>query len=121
MRSLLRLIRLWRQVRLLTREASWDENDAAELRRFLASDTGRKLGLILRNLVTRGALSAVQARPHLLSWQCGRATGFQECAGTLDQLASWPSVAQPNPQDDRPTDDLTWLNGEPAIDTGRTG
>lgn len=96
----------------------WEPEDARNLRVFLASDTGVKLGVSLRHLIVSGAIAAIHADGDRLAWKAGHAAGFKTATETLDQLASWTDE-KPATKDDRPDDNLTWLHGR-ENDNGRT-
>lgn len=103
----------------------WSEKDAQNLQSFLGTETGKRFVGTLRALTVRAALVAVSRREggNSLEWECGHASGIQDVASRIDALATVPDLVA-KPDDDRPTDDLTWTHGNSDTDTGndrRTG
>jgi hypothetical protein len=93
-----------------TRLPEWTEADAGELRRFMAGDTGQKLGVMLRHLIVSQALGAVSDRSQEVSWRCGHASGVRFAAETIDSMGRWEGE-KGTPEDGRPSDNLNWLHG----------
>lgn len=111
LRDLWRALCLWRDARMVTSRVGWTDDDATRLREFLKSDTGRRVGLMMRDLITRTALSAMDSRGEKLPWEAGRTCGLRDLAAILDALQSETKKPQVDPKDDRPTLDLHWLHG----------
>lgn len=118
------LDRIRRAIRLARRVPSmpvtvpkWEPSDARNLRVFLASESGVKLGVYLRHLIVSDAMAAIHADGDRLAWRAGHAAGIKTTTETLDQLASWTDE-KTAAKDDRPDDNLTWLHGN-EHDTGR--
>lgn len=93
----------------------WTGGDAGDLRSFLASPAGLKLGVLLRDRLTRAAANAVNtpADSTRLAWQCGHAAGMHTAVATLDLYASPPEEVSPATSDNRPSDALDWLHPQP--------
>lgn len=100
--------------------AGWDDGDSENLSRFLGSETGRKLGFMMRDLICRGAIAAMDTRGGELPWQAGRVAGMRDLASFVDSLQASPRPAVNAKEDTRPSDDLDWLHGN-QDDTSRTG
>jgi hypothetical protein len=96
---------------MVTKAAGWTEDDATRLREFLRSDTGRRVGLMMRDLITRSAISAMDSRGEKLPQEAGRVVGLRDFAAWLDALASETRRAPVDPTDDRPNANLHWLHG----------
>lgn len=95
----------------------WTDKDAANLRAFFDTETGRRIQGTLRSLTVQSALVATSRREggDSLEWDCGHASGIRDAAGKLDAMASVPERVEERP-DDRPTDDLNWTHGRPESD-----
>lgn len=117
--DILRALSLFRDVRMVMRRTGWTEDDATRLREFLRTDTGLRVGLMMRDLITRSAMSAMDSRGEKLPWEAGRVCGLRDAAATLDALASESKAPKQDPNDDRPTLDLHWLHGNDS-DNDRT-
>lgn len=115
----LRAFRAWRTARMVTKAAGWTDDDAARLREFLKSDTGRRVGLMMRDLITRSAISAMDSRGEKLPQDAGRVAGLRDAAAWLDALASETKQARVDPSDDRPDLNLHWLHGHDDHNDGR--
>ena len=100
--------------------AQWDESDATRLREFLRTDTGTKVGLMMRDLITRGAISAMDSVGEKLPKEAGRVAGLRDLAAFLDALQREAPKPQVDPTDDRPDVNLHWLHGNER-DNDRTG
>ena len=101
-----------RPVVLVTEEVpDWTQVDAGHLKSFMRSGTGLKLGVMLRQLTVREALSAIHAEPEKLPWTAGKAAGVTQVVQMLDGLAlSRERVETVDPK--VPTDDLSWLKDD---------
>jgi len=86
----------------------WTDEDRQRFREFLASETGQRLGAVLRGTLARKSIVATSMSPEKLPGECGRVAGLQDAIALLDQLSFVDEVAVP--RDDRPADDLGWLN-----------
>ena len=102
------------------RAATWDDGDSVNLAQFLASESGRKLGFMMRDLICRGAIAAMDTRGGDLPWQAGRVAGMRDLASFVDSLQARPQAAEKAEGDNRPSDDLNWLHGK-LDDTSRAG
>ena len=87
---------------------TWRPMDAENLRGFLTSPTGIRLGARMRDAIAVDALSAVHAPTDRLAWKAGHAAGMQNAVAILDALAALPEEST-GPNDDRPSDSLDWL------------
>lgn len=67
-------------------EPRWDREDSERLTHFLTSDTGKKLSLILRNMVVRGNARCVGAKKDL-EFEAGFANGFRGAVTSIESLA----------------------------------
>lgn len=118
-----RLLLAWRIASrvpsLPTEVPAWEKENAAALREFLASETGLKLGTMLRHLIVTQSMAAMGAESSRLFWQCGHASGVRWAAELLDQLGQWESEITPG-KDDRPSENLNWLHGKGRDDDGRS-
>lgn len=119
-REFWRAIKAWRTARLVMKRAGWTDADGRELARFLASDTGRRVGITMRDLILRTALEAMNARGENLPWEAGRAAGMRDLASYLDALQMSKEEPKANLADDRPSEDLNWLHGN-HDEPSRTG
>ena len=101
-----------RPVVLVTEEVpEWTQADVSQLRAFMRSGTGLKLGVMLRQLTVREALSAIHAEPEKLPWTAGKAAGVTQVVQMLDRMAlSQERVETVDPK--VPTDDLSWLKDD---------
>lgn len=108
----IRLFRRSRPVVLITEETpEWTVVDAGRLKAFMRSETGAKLGVMLRQLTVREALSAIHAEPEKLPWRNGKAAGVVQVVQMLDQMTLVQDrEAAVDPR--VPTDDLSWLNDD---------
>jgi len=108
--TLARLLSLWKRTQFAAESEQWASADAQELREFLDGRAGMKLGRMLRNLILRESLQAIRADGTAITRQCGRAVGLQDAVTMLDDFAQWDSTFAGSPQDDRPSDNLSWLH-----------
>ena len=97
---------------LVTEEVpEWTTVDAGHLKAFMRSETGLKLGVMLRQLTVREALSAIHAEPEKLPWMNGKAAGVMQMVQMLDRMALVQDrEAAVDPKG--PTDDLSWLHDD---------
>jgi hypothetical protein len=90
----------------------WTPEEAEGLRKFLRSDVGLRLGVMLRVLIDgerSAAIRAVEAGPS--QWRCGHAAGIEAAVAAIDTLAQFIGDGPVDDADDRPADNLTWLHG----------
>ena len=81
-------------------EPDWNSVDSERLAHFLTSDTGRKLSLILRNMVVKGNARCVQEKKYL-EFEAGFANGFRGAVMSVESLAdSKLYEAQDSPPDE---------------------
>lgn len=109
LRRLRRAFRVLGPVTLNPQPLPWAKEDEANLRAFLDSPTGLRLGAMLRHRLAVDAASAV-ANPNGKAWACGHAAGMQTAVAILDGLAEGVET-DAGAEDDRPSDNLDWLNG----------
>lgn len=110
----------WRTARMVMRRVSWEDDDAKALSQFLTSPAGRKLGVMMRDLILNASMRAMDVRGENLPWEAGRVVGMRDLAAFLDALLVSKDAVKPITGDDRPTDDLHWLHGN-HDDASRTG
>lgn len=114
-RFLHRLCRAWgvlAPVALHPVDPSWTDADAKNLDAFLDSQTGLRLGAVLRH---RLALAAAQAITRGTGpWDAGHAAGMHTAVAVVDSLRG--RAVEPAADDDRPSDTLDWLH--PRTETG---
>lgn len=67
-------------------EPSWEKEDSERLTNFLTSHTGKKLSLILRNMVVRGNARCVESKKDL-EFEAGFANGFRGAVTSIESLA----------------------------------
>jgi hypothetical protein len=68
-------------------EPKWEREDSERLTSFLTSHTGKKLSLILRNMVVRGNARCVQSKKDL-EFEAGFANGFRGAVTSIESLAN---------------------------------
>ena len=102
----------WRD---LPREvAPWSAAEAESLRTFLRSETGLRVGTMMRALIASEQSAAMRIGDEVrLAWRCGHAAGVQSAVMALDNLARWgnPGETSRAAGDERPDDTLNWLHG----------
>jgi hypothetical protein len=101
MRKLRNIFSLWRTLRWADQE-EWQETDRKALQAYLASQSGHRFTILLRNLTLKHQAGAVQTTGNL-EWACGRASGFAAAAHLIDTLAG-TQVADHSPASDDPAD-----------------
>jgi len=69
-------------------EPKWESEDERALTGFLSTLAGKKLSLILLNLILRQNASAVEKDANSLAEACGYAKGFRGCVSTIESLCS---------------------------------
>jgi hypothetical protein len=110
----------WRTARMVMRRVDWEDDDSKALSQFLTSSAGRKLGVMMRDLILNASMRAMDVRGENLPWEAGRVVGMRDLAAFVDALLVSKDAVKPTTGDDRPTDDLNWLHGH-NDDAGRTG
>ena len=81
-------------------EPQWEREDSERLTHFLTSNTGKKLSLILRNMVVKGNARCVQEKKYL-EFEAGFANGFRGAVISVEALAdSKLYEAQDSPPDE---------------------
>ena len=112
----------------------WGAEDAAELRDYLRSASGRRFGQLLRQRVTTSASHAVRTQPDRLPWECGRSVGIEDTVAQVDLLADWQGALLPASEppeepirryeeadEDGPDDNLEWLRHQDESDEQYNG
>jgi|TARA_R100001530_G_scaffold28654_5_gene22682 hypothetical protein len=67
-------------------EPSWTNEDAKVLELFLSSDTGKKLGMTLLNMVIKTQSSCIESKKDL-EYNAGFANGFKGAVSSIESLA----------------------------------
>ena len=68
-------------------EPEWTEEDARILELFLVSDTGKKFGMTLLNMVIKTQSSCIENKKDL-EYNAGFANGFKGAVSSIESLAS---------------------------------
>jgi hypothetical protein len=77
----------WREVE------PWDKDDAEQLSAYLRTRSGKRLAQMLRNASITISGKAMQNGG--TKWECGQASGWQQCAAYLTTLsATWEPESQ---------------------------
>jgi len=81
-------------------EPKWEREDSERLTNFLTSSSGRKLSLILRNMVVRGNARCIESKKYL-EFEAGFANGFRGAVTSVEALANQELYeAQESPPDE---------------------
>jgi len=100
----------WRDI--ATPVKPWTPEEAQGLRRFLTSDVGLRLGVMLRVLIDSERSAAIRTiEAGKSNWHCGHAAGVESAVVAIDTLARLTPDSDQDPTDDRPADNLNWLHG----------
>ena len=87
------MLRKIRAMMLFSREIGWvndpewTEEDARILELFLVSDTGKKFGMTLLNMVIKTQSSCIENKKDL-EYNAGFANGFKGAVSSIESLAS---------------------------------
>lgn len=108
LRRFKRALRVLRATGFSAAALPWTKEDEANLRAFLDSKTGLRLGALLRHRLAIDASTAV-ARQTGNTWACGHAAGMQTAVAIIDGMAEGVET-DAKPTDDRPSDNLDWLS-----------
>jgi len=68
-------------------EPTWKEEDAKKLENFLASDTGRKFGKVMLNMIIKTQSSCLEDKKDLVH-SVGFANGFKGAVSAIESLAN---------------------------------